>query len=168
MALEVLKEGTLRLLMILGGIVVLAIAAWYFILKPKTDSTIRIADNDYEVKTLDNGCVKINPCGGLEGTPGVLCEAGRNLLGGMADPVRCPVTATGQVIEKQPDGSYYATKPGEITQVFCEDPDTQVVEAQRLVTKLNAGRTFTCQEIAWAKKCEPTLYNMIKGRGCPS
>ncbi|WAC05666.1 MAG: hypothetical protein OS112_03290 [Methanoregula sp.] len=66
---------------------------------------------------------------------------------------------------KSTDGYIYINKPGQITQVLCDQPADAVAEAQRLVNKLNSGQDFTNAEIAWAQKCEPTLYSMIKDHG---
>ena len=57
---------------------------------------------------------------------------------------------------------YTVTPVGQITTRFCEDPTLQTEKAQALVDKLNKGLPATDAELAWAKECEPTLYNMIR------
>ena len=68
----------------------------------------------------------------------------------------------GTPVVKQNDGTYTVTPVGTITQVFCEsDPAIQNKKAQELVDKMNTGLSVTVDEAAWARKCEPALYNLM-------
>lgn len=91
------------------------------------------------------------------------------LTGKFCDPNEGePATATNIVGKFQgvdvyeQDNGYTVTPAGQITTLYCErDPALQMQKVTNILQKMNKGLSPTLDEARWARKCEPTLFNMM-------
>ena len=62
----------------------------------------------------------------------------------------------------QQDNVFTVTPAGQGTTVYCEkDPAVQNAKATMIAAKLNKGLMPTLSEGAWARRCEPKLYDLM-------
>jgi len=120
----------------------------------------------------------VNPCDGQIGWPAFLCNLGRNITGAALDckpdteipvvPV-VPGETTAPCTQLNLCKALDAFSLGLVKcnpMPICNESVPNYAEAKRLADKLSAGSCFTDTELTYARLSEPTLFNMIKDRGC--